>query len=288
MDFILIEVNFKLLLIKEESGGRSVEKNQEEKKEKRKYNVPAVDSAFRILSLLSRKKFSKSNLTEIAKALSLTPTTCYRILQKLEELSVVRYDQSSKRYSLGPYLVVLGERAKENILDLSVIKPYMEELTEETGLTSFLVNRIGKKKSTIISKVEAEQFGINVSVGRHFSIVDGSYGKCMLAYMDEAEAEELLHMNDGLRPLSEEEMDTLKSELKDVREKGYAIAFGEYIDGIVGIAAPIVNNTNKVDMSIVLVGLTTQLQGEEATRIGEKVKAIANDISFKLGGTVKN
>ena len=43
-----------------------------EKKKKTMYNVPAVDNAFKILTLLSRKKFSKSNLTEISKALSLT------------------------------------------------------------------------------------------------------------------------------------------------------------------------------------------------------------------------
>ncbi|MDQ0269681.1 IclR family transcriptional regulator [Cytobacillus purgationiresistens] len=263
-----------------------MEKKKEEKKEKRKYNVPAVDSAFKILTLLSRKKFSKSNLTEIAKALSLTPTTCYRVLQKLEELSVIRYDQSSKRYSLGPYLVVLGERAKENILDLSVIEPYMEEITEETGLTSFLVNRIGQKKSTIISKVEAEQFGINVSVGRHFSVVDGAYGKSLLAFMDEDESDELIRMNDGLRPLSEEEISNLKEELKEVREKGYAIAFGEYIEGIAGVAAPIFNNRETVEMSIALVGMTTQLKGEEAVRMGERIKKVADEISYKLGGRV--
>ncbi|MEK5105612.1 IclR family transcriptional regulator [Cytobacillus sp. FSL K6-0129] len=254
------------------------------KKAKRKYNVPAVDSAFKILTLLSRKKFSKSNLTEIANALSLTPTTCYRILQKLEELSVVRYDQSSKRYSLGPYLVVLGERAKENILDLSVIMPYLERLTEETGLTSFLVNRIGEKKSTIIAKVEAEQFGINVSVGRHFSIVDGAYGKCLLANLRREEAKRLIDYNDGLRPLTEKEMKELLAELEMIKIKGFAISHGEYIDGLIGIAAPIFNNTNTVEMSISLVGLTSQLQGAEAERIGELIKGIANEITNKLGG----
>src|SRR4051812_28487495 len=104
--------------------------NDMEKRKKTMYNVPAVDNAFKILTLLSRKKFSKSNLTEISKALSLTPTTCFRILQQLEELSIVRFDKSSKRYSLGPYLVVLGERAKENQFDISAIIPYLESLSD--------------------------------------------------------------------------------------------------------------------------------------------------------------
>ncbi|CAM3710923.1 IclR family transcriptional regulator [Cytobacillus oceanisediminis] len=258
--------------------------SEAESKGKRKYNVPAVDSAFKILTLLSRKKFNKSNLTEIAKATSLTPTTCYRILQKLEELSIVRYDKGSKRYSLGPYLVVLGERAKENLFDISVILPYLEGLSEQTGLTTFLVNRIGKKRSTILAKVEGEEFGINVSVGRHFSVVDGAYGKCLLAYMDEEESDELLRMNDGLRKLSEQEIIELKKELPTIRKSGYATTFGEYIEGIVGVSAPIFNNGESVEMAIAIIGMTAQLKDQDIEKMGEKIKGVATEISMKLGG----
>jgi len=259
-----------------------------EGKGKRKYNVPAVDSAFRILTLLSRKKFSKSNLTEIAKALSLTPTTCYRILQKLEELSIVRFDKSSKRYSLGPYLVVLGERAKENQFDISVIIPYLEALSEQTGLTSFLVSRIGQSRSTIIAKAEGEEFGINVSVGRHFSVVDGSYGKCLLAYMNDDEAEELLRTHHKLRPLTEKEIQELLEEFPLIREKGYSTTFGEYIEGVVGISAPIFNNDESVDMVISLIGMTAQFEQKDIDKLGVLIKNTANEISLKLNGAYPN
>ncbi|WP_423798238.1 IclR family transcriptional regulator [Neobacillus sp. SAB-20_R2A] len=261
-------------------------KNGIEEKKKPKYNVPAVDSAFKILTLLSRKKFSKSNLTEISKALSLTPTTCFRILQKLEELSIVRFDKSSKRYSLGPYLVVLGERAKENQFDISVIIPYLESLSEKTGLTAFLVSRIGKKRSTIIAKAEGEEFGINVSVGRHFSVIDGSYGKCLLAYMEEEDAGELLHTNEGLRTMSSEEIQELIKELPTIRENGYATTFGEYIDGIVGISAPLFNTDGSVDMAISIIGMTAQFNDNEIVKMGELIKRVGQEVSFKISGYV--
>ena len=256
----------------------------ETKKEKRKYHVPAVSTAFKILTLLSRKKFYKSNLTEIAKALSLTPTTCYRILQQLEELSIVRYDKSSKRYSLGPYLVVLGERAKENLFDISIILPYLENLSEQTGLTSVLVSRIGKTRSTIIAKAEGRDFGINVSVGRHFSVVDGAYGKCFLAYMDEKEADELLRTKKGLRTMTEREIEELKREFPIIRKNGYTITYGEYINGIFGVGAPIFNNDEKVEMAICLFGLTAQVEKHELAQKGELLKNVANEISIKIQG----
>ena len=87
----------------------------QKEKEKKKYSVPALENAFSILKLLSRKRFQESTVTEIANALQLSPATCYRILQSLETLSIVRYLEDKKRYTLGPYLVVLGERAKEHL-----------------------------------------------------------------------------------------------------------------------------------------------------------------------------
>jgi DNA-binding IclR family transcriptional regulator len=181
-------------------------------------------------------------------------------------------------------LVVLGERAKENIFDISVILPYLENLSEQTGLTTFLVNRIGKKRSTIIAKAEGEEFGINVSVGRHFSVVDGAYGKCLLAYMEEDESDELLRMNDGLRPMSEQEMVDIKKEFSTIRNNGYATSSGEYINGIFGIAAPIFNNDVGVDMVITIIGMTAQFEENDIAILGEKVKNIANEVSLKLGG----
>src|SRR5699024_7667143 len=154
----------------------------------RKYKVPAVETAFKILTLLSEKKYEKSTLTEIANQLSLSPTTCYRILQQLEELSVVRNDKKTKRYSLCSYLVALGESAKENLFDLSTIIPFMNRLSDETGLTSVLVSRIGRLDSIVVATTEGTDYSVFVSVRSRFSGVEGAYGKCLLAYMEEEES----------------------------------------------------------------------------------------------------
>ena len=125
---------------------------KQEKSMEKKYSVPAVNTAFKLITLLSRKRYQSSTLTEIANALSLNPTTCFRILYELQELSVVKYDQRTKRYSLGPYLVVLGERAKEHLYDLSIINSYLEKMTAQTGITTFLVSRVGRNRTLLSLK----------------------------------------------------------------------------------------------------------------------------------------
>lgn len=259
-----------------------IQEDKDKEKEKKKYSVPALENAFSILKLLSRKRFQESTVTEIANALQLSPATCYRILQSLETLSIVRYLEDKKRYTLGPYLVVLGERAKEHLDYISIIMPYLEKLTKETGMTSILVNKIGQDKLAIVAKVEASDFCVSVSVGRHFSITDGSFGLCFLAYLEKSEREYFLKQDDGLKSYTEKDFDFIEEEIKKVKENGYSISYGEYIKGLCGIAAPIFTNEDKVELSIELIGFLSQYDKEELQVKGLLIKKATDEISKKL------
>jgi DNA-binding IclR family transcriptional regulator len=254
------------------------------KAEKRKYSVPAVETTFKILTLLSRKRFHESTITEIANALSLSPATCFRILQLLEDLSIVRYEKKNRRYTLGPYLVVLGERAKEHLNYLSISLPYLEMITKKTGFTSVLVNRVGEDKVTFIAKVEGADFGVNVSIGRHFSITDGSYGKCFLAYMDQKDREYYLTNSEGLRTLSEQELTQLEHEFEEIKIDGYGKSYGEYIKGIFSVAAPVFSDSSTIEMSISLLGMTAQIKEAELDSYGLMIKDAAAEITREIRG----
>lgn len=252
------------------------------KDNEKKYSVPAVDTAFKIITLLSRKKYQKSTLTEIAKALALSPTTCFRILYELQQLSIVNYDSRTKRYTLGSYLVVLGERAKEHMHDLSIINTYLERMTAETGLTSYLVSRVGRNRSTIVSKVEGENYGVKVSIGRHFDLVDGSYGKSIMAHASEADLDYCLKSSRRLKSYTDQQLAELRAELQEVKRNGYAISYDETIKGIFGVGAPIIGFNNQVEMSITFVGMCAQYRRDELQPLIAIVKRAAEEISDKL------
>ncbi|ARD47956.1 hypothetical protein SporoP37_07230 [Sporosarcina sp. P37] len=253
----------------------------------RKYSVPAVNTAFRIITLLSRKKYQKSTLTQIANALDLNPTTCFRILQELQEQSIVKYDEQSKRYILGPYLVVLGERAKEFQYDLSIIDPYLEKITRETGLTSLLVSKVRSDRTAIVSKVEDENFGVKISVGRHFDLLDGAYGKCIMAYANEADAEYYFNSNERIINTSPEDFQALKNELIEVKKNGFAISYDETIRGIFGVAAPIMNFNNQVDLSIAVVGMCAQYKVDELQPIVDVITEYSKKITLEINKRYK-
>jgi len=256
---------------------------QAKAEKKPNYSVPAVRTAFRILQLLSRKKYNVSTLTEIARVLELNPTSCFRILKELTELSIVRYDDRKKTYSLGPYLVVLGERAKESLDYISLCLPFMEKLAQEVGMTTVLVNRVGDDRLTFVSKVEKDDFGIRVSIGRHFYIADGAYGKCFLAQMDKEDREYYLSRSKEYASLSPDERKRVLAELDRVRERGYAVSYEGLFKGIIGVAAPIYMEANKLEMCLTAIGLTVDYTEEELeTKVGPLVKRYADSITEKL------
>lgn len=257
--------------------------NISKSKQRRKYSVPALDNAFEILRVLSRNRFKESTVTEIANALSLSPATCYRILKSLEDVSVVRYIADKKRYTLGPYLVALGERAKEHLDYISIIKPYLEKVTEQTGMTSMLVNKVSKDKVALVDKVEGNDFGVSVSIGRHFSITDGAFGMCFLAYLDKEERIYHLKENPGLKSFSEDEIATIESCIVQLKQDGYSITNGDYIKGLCGVAAPIIGDGGNVEMSIALIGFSEQYEPSELKEKGVLLKEAANVISLKIG-----
>lgn len=249
--------------------------------------VPAVESAVRILNYLSRYKHRESNLSELSKDLGINKSTCYRILKELGNYRLVSFDEKSKKYSLGSYLVVLGARAAEFTNHLELAKPHLKWLCEQTEQTSVLLESIPNKRLMYVAKEEPNSpVRVTVNVGQQFPLTSASFGKCFMAFKSEAEIEEIIG-NNGFKQFTSKTITNVKQfklQLQQVRENGYAVSFEEHTRGVFGVAAPVFDLNGRVNLVIACIGLTMQL-GEDSIRFyGEQVKQAAGKITKILGG----
>jgi DNA-binding IclR family transcriptional regulator len=251
---------------------------------KKKYSVPAVETSFKILRLLSTDRFRESTLTEIANAIGANPSTCFRVLHLLEELSVVHYNKRTKRYTLGPYLVILGERAKEFMNYITICKPYLEKVRNRTGLTTVLIQKVNKTRLASIDKIEGSEFSINVSLGRRYGIGEGSFGMCFIAHLDAEKRAELLQHSKIYQSKTDEEKAEYLKELDKVREQGYAITYGDFTPGIFGLAAPIYSEEQDVILAISSFGSIAAFKKEQLVPMAEFIRDTALEVSRKLTG----
>jgi len=257
--------------------------------EKRKSPVPSVDAAIRILDFLSRYKNRESSLSQISQKLEINKSTCLRILRVLNEYQMVSYDENTKKYSLGVYLVVLGARASEFSDTLGISKPYLHRLVEETSLTSVLVQRKSDKHLMYVAKEEPTSnmdIKINVILGQYFPLTVTSFGKCFMAHMPKNELNQIIK-EVGLKKFTTKTITDekkLKEELEKVRKQGYALSFEEHTPGVVGIASPVFDMSGEVIMAIACLGVSAYMDDEKIAACGRTVKKIAAQITAALGG----
>src|SRR5690349_7129111 len=100
--------------------------------------IPSVNSSLRVLELLSTEEYKSSTLSEISSALSINKSTCLRILKTLLKKDFLQFNESTKRYQLGSYLIALGTRAKEINDYLSVAISYLPKICSQIGYTIVL------------------------------------------------------------------------------------------------------------------------------------------------------
>lgn len=258
------------------------------------YHVPSVALAVSILKLLSRYKYKSSTLTTISEKLETNKTTCLRVLRTLQQQDFVRYNEASKQYSLGPYLIPLGNRASEMINYIAVAKEELKVVSAKTGLTSVLIQRLQDQRLIYIASEEpvAQEVRITVSVGQQFPIVGAAFGKCFLAYDDEESWRPLLKKRvlvQSSAPSSNYsewvvDPEYFRDSLAEVRARGYAISHGELTPGFSAVAAPIFGHNREVVLVVACVSLTPQLEPVESQRsVIETLLATSKKLSSWIG-----
>ncbi|HEU5343356.1 MAG TPA: IclR family transcriptional regulator [Ktedonobacterales bacterium] len=248
------------------------------------YTVPSVALAAQALKLLSRHKYKSSSLTEIARKLGASPTTCLRVLRTLEREDFVHYDHETRRYSLGPYLIPLGDRAAE--LNDAVARATAEigRIAAQTGMTTALVQRWDDRPVYIAAAqppTEDARFSrLSISIGQATPLTAGAHGRCFLAYDDESEWQR--HIAAGLRPMTPATItDPVRFAdiLRDVRRQGYAVSDGEFHRGATAVDAPIFGKSGQVEFVISSVCISSQLDERHLAEVVNAVRGAARKLS---------
>lgn len=240
------------------------------------YRVPSVELAAQILKLLSRHKYKCCSLKDIAAKLDASPTTCLRVLRTLEREEFIRCDAETKKYSLGPYLIPLGNRAVELNSAVARASAEIQRIAALTGLTTAVVQRWDDRLVYIASaqpsRDDIRLTRISISTGQQIPLVSGAHGRCFLAFGDEAEWQRLLVA--GIRPLTPNTITDPKrfiEALREVRRTGCAISHGEFHAGMSAVDVPIFDKTGSVELVISCMCVTSQM---DEARLADVVKLL--------------
>jgi IclR family KDG regulon transcriptional repressor len=217
-------------------------------------NQPTIRSIHRAVDILLCLSYGVNTLTGIANSTNLSKPTVCRILKTLQELLMVAYDSVNRKYYLGPLVTKLARDPKTNHYYL--ITCAMEEikkLWDVTGENVELNIMVGSQYDRIYEIMGRHKLKVFEGADPVGPIFVGSAAKVLLSQIGDKELK-LFMKNINIKQVTEHSVTDKKKlmgQIRETRQKGYAISYGERIAGALCISAPVKGYYWPVALSLV-------------------------------------
>lgn len=252
---------------------------------KRAYRVEALARGLAVLSTFNQA-MAELSLAQIAASTGLSKSTAFRIVRTLEEAGYLTRHPETLRYRPGLKVLELGFTALSSLGIRDAARPFLEQLSRETGETVSL-SLLDGLEVVYIDRVRNKSIvGVVLELGSRIPANCASMGKAMLAHLSAEDLAALLEAT-PLAPCTGRSIvdpAALERELARIRRRGYAINDQELEVGLRAVAAPIRDHTGGVVAAINATGSVRAISRPRLTHeLAPKVKEAASRISRAIG-----
>ncbi len=233
--------------------------------------IATIERAIDVLLLFTSSRSSTLGVTEIATELGLSKAVVHRILASLKSRRLLDVHEDSRRYSLGPAVLTLGLAYLERLDIGEVARPELERLSNITNETATLSTRSGDTRVYVAQVLPDREVKMTVPLGRPFPLHTGGSSKAFLAWLPESDID--AYLSRPLEQLTEHtvvDSAELRRELATIRQRGYAVSFGERQAGAASVAAPVFDHLGAVVAVVSVAG--------PAERLRDSIEAAAREL----------
>jgi DNA-binding IclR family transcriptional regulator len=204
-------------------------------------------------------------VTELASRLDIAKSTAHYHLNTLRKEGYVVKDGSKYRLSLR--FLRIGELTRDRVSIYKTTTGEVEGLASETDELAILAVEEQGKGVYLHKAAGKNAIDIDAPIGRFAPLHNRAFGKVILAYLEESRVEEIVadHGLPKTSPKTITDREELFDELETVREQAFAVNQEESLEGIHGIAVPILDADGSVLGAISLAGPSKRLSVEKMT-----------------------
>ena len=243
--------------------------------------VKPVANAIRILRYLSQTA-APERAADIARHLSINPSTCFNILRTLVAEDVIDFNPLSKMYSVGLGLAKLVDQLMTQGQRIDLARPVMEDLAARFQVTVTLWRRMGIDRIVLVSSAASPTgLRIDMPAGQRLPLLLGASGRLFVGQLgwseDVARAE-----FESIRWSRTISFDTYWREVGRAKRRGWAVDDGYFANGILAIAAPVRDPAGAVAFTISAV----MIRGNHDEAGIEALGAALRDAGVQLATTL--
>jgi IclR family acetate operon transcriptional repressor len=216
--------------------------------ERQASGVQSVERALTLLETLADAG-GELSLTQMAAAAGLPLPTIHRLVRTLVDRGYIR-QLPSRRYSLGPRLINLGERASGTLAEWA--RPRLADLVTALGETANLTMLDGDKVAYVAQVESPHPMRMFTEVGNRVPLHSTGVGKVLLAQMNDRDLASVVQRIGlpALTPASITDVDVFISEIRAARERGYAMDDEETQLGVRCVAVPLLGGPSTFALSV--------------------------------------
>ncbi len=243
--------------------------------------VKPVVNAIRILRYLTHKG-APERAADIARHLSINPSTCFNILRTLVGEDVVDFNPLSKTYSAGLGLSRLVEQLVTRGQRLQMALPSMRELAAQFRVTVTLWQRMGLDRIVLMhSESSPTDLHIEMPAGQRLPILMGASGRLFVGRMGLSE-DEMRQAFEPIRWARSLSFETYQREVNRARKRGWAVDDGYFATGVLAVAAPVCDPSGHITFTVSAVMIRGQRSDAEVDRIGEALRDLGHQLENTL------
>ena len=242
--------------------------------------VPAAVHALNILRLLARAD-TPLGVTSVARAVGISPSSCFNLLKTLCAESVAEFDPLDKTYRIGGGVYELvsqggGDQAQ------ALVRPRLLAMAGKFRFASGLWRVSATGRLVLLDFADSElAMRIHMSVGQRLPLFIGAMGRCVAAYAD-MPANALAVAFATLRWARAPAPERYLREVARARRQGWAVDDGDFMRGICTVAAPVLDTISCVRYCIANTFFQGEYDSEGVARIGAATAHCASEVSSLL------
>ncbi|TDE94153.1 IclR family transcriptional regulator [Occultella glacieicola] len=241
-------------------------------------HLQTVGRALAVLRAFTHERPTRG-VSELARELGMDKSQAQRVLATLAAQGFTVLDPVTRRYSLGPSLVVLGHLAEHSEGVRHRLEPHLAALSVATRESAVVCVPDGARYRTVAAVDGPGMVRYNTALGRTYPGHLGATGHAIFAFSPALGARDVLDAYGAADP-SEAEVAALERRHEEVRKLGYAVSVGEFDDRVMAISAPILLE-GVIFGSVSTLG-PPQYMADRSTELIEAVSHAASTIGATL------
>lgn len=242
--------------------------------------VKGAQTLMRALDILDEVINGPIRAADLARKLGMSKTTAHRLVQALKARGYLSVTNDG--FGLGPKLLELGVMATEQIDYVRIARPFMEQLSEETGFCVFVGKREGDWSRHLDRVTGRQRLRVATAPGDRRLIAETGLGKALLLDQDEATWEQL-YRDSRKGTASDAQVKAYVEQMKQHRARGYVLHDSEAGDGVRSIAVPVRDARRQICIALSIASAAHYLTDDIVPDLVAAIVRTAGQISEAVG-----